>query len=392
MIQFTTLPPLSLYIHFPWCVKKCPYCDFNSHEQKSDFDENQYIDCLLKDAEQALPAIWGRPIHSVFMGGGTPSLFSPEAMDRLLSQLRSLLAIRPEIEITMEANPGTFDFGNNKEKFHEFRAAGINRLSIGVQSFNNEHLLSLGRIHDYSQAITAIETAQQADFNSINLDLMYGLPNQSIKQALADIQTAVDLQPSHLSHYQLTIEPNTYFYSKPPTLPDDDSSWEMQNQCQAILAKHDYLHYEISAYSQSNYQCKHNLNYWKFGDYLGIGAGAHSKISNAQYQHINREWRVKNPRDYIDKVMSGTHIGGTQVLTRSDIGLEFMMNALRLSDGFDIDVFNRHTGCQINLVDKALNEAEKNNWITRDINRIEPTEIGKRFLNDLMGLFVSDHD
>jgi len=390
MIQFTTLPPLSLYIHFPWCVKKCPYCDFNSHEKKSDFDETRYIDALLKDAELALPTIWGRTIHSVFMGGGTPSLFSPESMDRLLSQLRSLFTIRPEIEITMEANPGTFDFGDNKEKFTEFNHAGINRLSIGVQSFNNDHLQALGRIHNNEQAITAIETAQQANFNSINLDLMYGLPNQSIKQALADIHTAVDLNPDHISHYQLTIEPNTYFHSKPPVLPSDDASWDMQCQCQDVLATKNYLHYEISAYSKDKFQCKHNLNYWNFGDYLGIGAGAHSKISDAQQQNITREWRLKNPQDYMDKILKNSHIGGTQILTRKDIGLEFMMNALRLNDGFDIDVFTRHTGCQINLIDSALNEAEQRKWITRNVKRIQPTDIGKQYLNDLMELFVPD--
>ncbi len=390
MIQFTTLPPLSLYIHFPWCVKKCPYCDFNSHEQKSDFDETRYIDSLLKDAEQALPTIWGRSIHSIFMGGGTPSLFSPESIDRLLSQLRSLLAIRPEIEITMEANPGTFDFGSNKEKFREFRSAGINRLSIGVQSFNDEHLLALGRVHNKEQAIIAIETAQQAEFNSINLDLMYGLPGQDNKQALSDIQTAVDLQAQHLSHYQLTIEPNTYFHKVPPVLPDDDQSWEMQIQCQEVLAKNNYQHYEISAYSKTDQHCKHNLNYWHFGDYLGIGAGAHSKISNAHQQNINREWRLKNPRDYMENVNKGKHIGGSQILTRNDIGLEFMMNALRLTDGFEIDVYNRHTGCQINLIDTALNEAEQKNWITRDTNKIQPTETGKRYLNNLMELFLND--
>jgi len=390
MIQFTSLPPLSLYIHFPWCVKKCPYCDFNSHEQKSDFDETRYIDSLLKDAEQALPTIWGRSIHSIFMGGGTPSLFSPESIDRLLSQLRSLLAIRPEIEITMEANPGTFDFGSNKEKFREFRSAGINRLSIGVQSFNDEHLLALGRVHNKEQAIIAIETAQQAEFNSINLDLMYGLPGQDKKQALSDIQTAVDLQAEHLSHYQLTIEPNTYFHKVPPVLPDDDQSWEMQIQCQEVLAKNNYQHYEISAYSKTDQHCKHNFNYWHFGDYLGIGAGAHSKISNAHQQNINREWRLKNPRDYMENVNQGKHIGGSQILTRKDIGLEFMMNALRLTDGFEIDVYNRHTGCQINMIDTALNEAEQKNWITIDIKKIQPTETGKRYLNNLMELFLSD--
>ncbi|MFV1982246.1 MAG: radical SAM family heme chaperone HemW [Thiohalomonadales bacterium] len=390
MIQFTTLPPLSLYIHFPWCVKKCPYCDFNSHEQKSDFDEIRYIDCLLKDVELVLPTIWGRTIHSVFMGGGTPSLFSPESMDRLLLQLRSLLAIRPEIEITMEANPGTFDFGSNTEKFKEFKDAGINRLSIGVQSFNNEHLQSLGRIHDKNQAIIAIETALKANFNSINLDLMYGLPGQNIKQALSDIQTAIDTQPTHISHYQLTIEPNTYFFTKPPVLPNEDDSWEMQQKCQDILAKHNFKHYEISAYSIENYQCKHNLNYWNFGDYLGIGAGAHSKISNAQQQNINREWRVKNPRDYMEKVNQNQHIGGSQILSRKDIGLEFMMNALRLTNGFEIEIFNRHTGCQVNLIDSVLNEAEDKQLIIRDIKRIQPTEKGKRYLNDLMALFVPD--
>jgi len=390
MIQFTTLPPLSLYIHFPWCVKKCPYCDFNSHEKKSDFDENRYIDCLIKETELLLPTIWGRSIHSVFMGGGTPSLFSPDSMARLLSQLRSLLNIRPEIEITMEANPGTFDIGEHSEKFIEFKDAGINRLSIGVQSFNNDFLQALGRIHDKQQAFSAIETAKQAGFDSINLDLMYGLPGQNIVQAVADIHTAINSNVSHISHYQLTIEPNTYFFNRPPVLPNDENSWQMQIQCQTALADNHFEQYEISAYSLKDKQCKHNVNYWKFGDYLGIGAGAHSKISNAQYQNITREWRVKNPRDYMEKVPNNTHIGDTQVLSRKDIGLEFMMNALRLSNGFDIEVFTRHTGCQISLIDTVLNQAEKKGWINRDVKRITTTETGKHYLNDVMALFVPD--
>lgn len=384
MIQFTSLPPLSLYIHFPWCVKKCPYCDFNSHQQNSDFDEKKYIAALKCDAEYSLPQIWGRQIHSIFMGGGTPSLFSPDSMDDLLAHFRSIFSIRPEVEITMEANPGSFEQG----KFSEFRQLGINRLSIGIQSFSDSQLQALGRIHNSREAITAVETAHKVGFENINIDIMYALPQQTLKQAVEDINQAIALQTNHISHYQLTIEPNTLFHKAPPKLPNDDLSWEMQIACQAQLANNSYPQYEISAYANKHNQCRHNINYWQFGDYLGIGAGAHGKISNAQFQYVEREWKIKHPRDYMNKVARQQHIGGVQKLSRKDIALEFMMNTLRLNAGFAIDLFPRHCGLQLDLVDTALREAEQKGWIERDLKNIRATNKGRQYLNDLTALFM----
>jgi len=386
MFNFANLPPLSLYIHFPWCVQKCPYCDFNSHELKNTLNEKAYIDALISDLEQELPLFWGRSISSIFMGGGTPSLFSPESIDRLLSALRARLTFAPDIEITMEANPGTVEPG----KFNEFNAAGINRLSIGIQSFSDEKLKSLGRIHGRKQAIRAAELAHDAGFNSFNLDLMYGLPNQSIQQAIEDIETAMALEPEHLSHYQLTIEPNTFFHHQPPVTPDDDMLWEMQQACQSNLAKHDYIQYEISAYAKESYQCQHNLNYWQFGDYLGIGAGAHGKLTHAPEQKITRSWKVKQPQDYLNKAATETRISGQKTLSREDASFEFMMNVLRLNNGFATELFQQHVGLPISTVEKALKQAEDKGWIHWDIKRIKPSETGKQFLNDLLELFIPD--
>jgi len=376
MFNFNSLPPLALYIHFPWCVQKCPYCDFNSHELKSSLDEKTYINALINDLEQELPSFWGRSISSIFMGGGTPSLFSPESIDQLLSALRARLTFAPDIEITMEANPGTIEL----EKFKEFSSAGINRLSIGIQSFNDDKLKSLGRIHGRKEAIRAAELAHDAGFNSFNLDLMYGLPNQSLKQAVDDIETAIALEPKHLSHYQLTIEPNTYFYHKPPTVPDDDNLWEMQEACQTSIAKHGYSQYEISAYAKEGYQCQHNLNYWQFGDYIGIGAGAHGKLTNAPEQKIHRSWKVKQPQDYLEKAVNEKRIAGEKVLTRDDASFEFMMNALRLNNGFETEIFQQHVGLPISVVENALKQAEEKGWISWELKRIKPTDTGRQYL------------
>lgn len=384
VFNFTNLPPLSLYIHFPWCVQKCPYCDFNSHELKKELNEKKYIDALISDLEQELPLFWGRSISSIFMGGGTPSLFSPESIDQLISALRARLTFAPDIEITMEANPGTVELG----KFKEFSSAGINRLSIGIQSFSDDKLEKLGRIHGRKEAIRAAELAHDAGFNSFNLDLMYGLPNQSLQQAVEDIETAIALEPKHLSHYQLTIEPNTFFHHQPPPTPDDDKLWEMQEACQTSIAKHGYAQYEISAYAKDGYQCQHNLNYWQFGDYLGIGAGAHGKLTNAPEQKINRSWKVKQPQEYLDKAASEKRIAGEKILTRDDATFEFMMNALRLNNGFETEVFQQHVGLPISIVEKALKQAEEKEWISWDLKRIKPTDTGRQYLNNLLELFM----
>lgn len=388
MFNFTTLPPLALYIHFPWCVQKCPYCDFNSHELKKTLDEKKYIDALISDLEQELPSFWGRSISSIFMGGGTPSLFSPESIDQLISALRARLTFAPDIEITMEANPGTVELG----KFNEFRAAGINRLSIGIQSFDEDKLQKLGRIHGRKEAIRAAELAHDAGFNSFNLDLMYGLPNQSLAQAVEDIETAIALEPKHLSHYQLTIEPNTFFHHQPPVTPDDDMLWEMQLTCQERLAKHDYAQYEISAYAKEGYQCQHNLNYWQFGDYLGIGAGAHGKLTNAPEQKIIRSWKVKQPQDYLNNAATDKRISGEKILSRDDASFEFMMNALRLNEGFETEVFQQHVGLPISIIEKALKQAEEKDWISWDLKRIKPTDTGRQYLNNLLELFMQEDE
>ncbi len=386
MFHFRALPPLSLYIHFPWCVKKCPYCDFNSHELKTTLDEKNYIAALLADLEQELPFFWGRSISSIFMGGGTPSLFSAESMDTLLSGLRARLNLAADIEITLEANPGTLEQG----RFAEFRAAGINRLSIGIQSFNDAQLQKLGRIHDSKQAITAAEQASASGFDSFNLDLMYGLPGQDMQQALTDLQTAIDLQPPHLSHYQLTIEPNTLFYHHPPITASDDQLWEMQQQCQALLHKHGYQHYEISAYAKTGHQCRHNLNYWQFGDYIGIGAGAHGKLSRADEQSIVRSWKVRHPNDYLQHAHSEQRIAGTTTLKQNDAAFEFMMNALRLSEGFATELFQQHCGLPVSQIQHALQQAQDKGWIDWQLHHIRPTARGQQYLNNLLELFVPE--
>ncbi|MCF6218161.1 MAG: radical SAM family heme chaperone HemW [Gammaproteobacteria bacterium] len=384
MFNFTTLPPLSLYIHIPWCVKKCPYCDFNSHEMGAGLLQGDYIEALLSDLEQELPRIWGRKVVSIFIGGGTPSLFSPESLDLLLSGVRARVNLLADCEITLEANPGTVEAG----KFSEFRSVGINRLSIGIQSFNDDMLRRLGRIHGRREAIAAAEQAHDAGFECFNFDLMFGLPGQNIKIAAQDIATAIDLQPAHLSYYQLTLEPNTLFHHQPPVLPVDDAVWAMQQQGQQALAQGGFGQYEVSAYAQNGMQCRHNSNYWQFGDYLGIGAGAHAKISDANQQSITRSWKIKQPAMYLGVASSPAVLGGEQVLGRADAGLEFMMNALRLKAGFNTELFAQHTGLPITQVEGALKRLEQKGLIEWGLNTIKTTEHGWRYLDSVVGEFL----
>ncbi|PHS68867.1 MAG: YggW family oxidoreductase [Methylophaga sp.] len=384
MFNFTSLPPLSLYIHVPWCIKKCPYCDFNSHKSPEALPEHAYVDALIHDLEQEVPYIWGRTVQSIFIGGGTPSLFSAEAYERLFSSIRALLPLSPHVEITLEANPGTFE----AQRFADYRALGINRLSIGIQSFNDQSLTTLGRIHNRQQAIKAVETAHKVGFENFNLDLMFGLPHQTEKTAQHDIDTAISLSPSHISYYQLTMEPNTLFYQQPPKLPDEDNiiDWQLANQDR--LAKAGYIQYEISAYAQDNKQCQHNINYWKFGDYIGIGAGAHGKISDASKQSITRRSKQKQPQKYLETAGSQTVIQTEEKISKKDIGFEFMLNALRLTDGFPTPLFYQHAGLPISHIDQALQQAEQQQLLTRDIHFIRPTEKGLRYLNTLIELFL----
>lgn len=382
-LQLSALPPLSLYVHIPWCVKKCPYCDFNSHEANADggFPEAEYLAALRADLESSLPLIWGRKIHTIFIGGGTPSLLSAQGLDRLMSDIRTLLPMDSDIEITMEANPGTFE----ADKFKSYRASGINRLSIGIQSFNSAHLEKLGRIHDGNQAMRAVEIAQKY-FDNFNLDVMYALPSQSLEEARLDIQTAINAAPPHLSLYHLTLEPNTVFAKYPPQVPDEDQSADMQDMIAELTAAHGYENYEVSAYAQKGRRAKHNLNYWQFGDYLGIGAGAHSKLS---FPHrIVRQVRYKQPASYLEKMRLGSAISEEAEIERSALGFEFMLNAMRLTDGVPVNLFAERTGLTINAIDKQLNEAESRQLLYRDHQLIRPTILGRRFLNDLQEIFL----
>lgn len=382
-VNFQALPPLSLYIHIPWCVRKCPYCDFNSHEARGDFPEQAYVDALLRDLESALPLIWGRKVYSIFIGGGTPSLLSGEALTRLLTQVRMLLPLAHEAEITLEANPGTVEAG----KFAAFRDAGVNRLSLGIQSFSDTHLRALGRIHSGDEARCAIEIAQR-HFGNINLDLMYALPQQMQAQALQDVQTALQFKPQHLSCYHLTLEPNTLFAHQPPPLPDDDASSEMQQGIEELLAAHGYEHYETSAFALPGSRSRHNLNYWQFGDYLGIGAGAHSKLSF--HDKVIRQARHKQPQTYMDGVTQGAQIQSEQQLGKDDLAFEFMMNALRLNDGFDERLFQERTSLPLLLVRGELEQAEQKGLLLREAKKIAPTVAGRRFLNDLLQIFLHE--
>lgn len=386
MQQFSELPPLSLYLHFPWCIEKCPYCDFNSHALKDPLPEQAYIDALLADLDAQLPLIWGRPLHSIFMGGGTPSLFSVQAMETLLSALRARLNFPPDLEITLEANPGTAE----QERFRGYRDAGINRLSVGVQSFNNRHLQQLGRIHDAREAIHAVEMAHQAGFDNINIDLMYGLPGQNVTESRSDLHMAMALGPTHVSHYQLTIEPNTLFYHQPPELPDEDRIIDIEDACREFLAEHGFVRYEISAYAQAGRQCAHNLNYWLYGDYLGIGAGAHGKLTKVAEQRILRRWNVKHPRDYLQAHNDAQRIAGTSVPDEAETAFEFMLNGLRLIQGFDSALIAQRCGFPVTKLDKPLQTAEQQGWIEWGLNNIRPSELGLQYLNNLTELFLPD--
>ena len=382
-VALPALPPLALYVHIPWCVRKCPYCDFNSHEARADLPEQRYVAALTADLEHALPLVWGRRVYSVFFGGGTPSLLSARALGEILSAIRSRLPLAPDAEITLEANPGTME----ARKFADFRALGINRLSLGIQSFDPPLLKALGRIHDERQARAAIEMAH-ASFETFNLDLMYGLPGQTAAQAEADIRAAIESAPTHVSAYHLTIEPNTYFHRYPPRVPDEDACAAMQERTEALLAQAGFTHYETSAFARPGRECRHNLNYWRFGDYLGIGAGAHSKISF--HDRIVREMRFKQPREYLARAAAGDAVQERHAIERRELGFEFMMNALRLAEGFDVTLFAERTGLPLMAVDRPLAAAEAKGLVERDHLHIRPTALGRRFLNDLLQLFLPE--
>ncbi len=382
--RLTTLPPLSLYIHLPWCVRKCPYCDFNSHEtHNGNIPENDYVAALIRDLENALPQIWGRKVVSIFFGGGTPSLFSAHSIDAILTAVRTLLPMEHLAEVTLEANPGTVE----AQKFADFHSAGINRLSLGIQSFNSLHLEALGRIHDGNESHHAVEIAQR-NFDNVNLDLMYALPGQTLAEAHEDIQHACTLGIAHISAYHLTLEPNTLFHRYPPSLPDDDLAAEMQIMIEQTLASNGYTNYETSAFSQPGLESRHNLNYWLFGDYLGIGAGAHSKISFAD--RIVRQMRYKQPKEYLSWSALDTPLQDQHEVGRDERGFEFMMNALRLTAGFSSEMFQQRTGLPITAIQQQLNEAEQRGLIVRDHLRVTPTPVGRRFLNDLLQIFLPE--
>ena len=383
---FTAPIPLALYVHIPWCARKCPYCDFNSHEAREPLPERAYVDALLADLEQDLPRVWGRRIDSLFIGGGTPSLFSAEALDRLLSGLRARLPLRPDLEITLEANPGTVE----RSKFAEFREVGINRLSIGVQSFDDGHLHALGRIHDRRAAIAAAEAAHAAGLDNFNLDLMFGLPGQTVEQALTDIACALALQPAHLSYYQLTLEPNTRFYRSPPLLPDDETIDVIQDRAQEELARHGYPRYEVSAYARADRRCRHNLNYWEFGDYLGIGAGAHGKLTDPAAGQIQRLWKVKHPRDYLARAGTPAGVGGDAPVREAELPLEFLMNALRLVEGVPAALFGERAGLPLAALEPGWSQARTRGLLESDPERLQASELGLRFLNDLLQAFMPE--
>ena len=386
LLQLPALPPLSLNVHLPWCLKKCPYCDFNSHELRAgdgggELPEQRYLAALRADLESALPLIWGRNVHSIFIGGGTPSLFSPQAIDQLLGDIRARLKLDPDCEITLEANPGTFE----KDRFKAFRRAGVNRLSIGVQSFNDDHLKALGRVHDRAQAIAAVEEAAQA-FDTFNLDIMYALPGQTLQNLEQDMQVALALQPKHISIYHLTIEPNTYFAKFPPVIPEDDMAYAMLDRITELTTAQGMTRYEVSAYAQPGHRCWHNLNYWQYGDYLGIGAGAHSKLS---FPHrIIRQVRSREPKLYMDNALRGNAIAQDEEVPRADLPFEYMLNTLRLREGFDLLQFSERTGLAVTAIQKGLAAGEAKGLLVRDLNRVTPTEKGFDFLSDLQSLFL----
>jgi putative oxygen-independent coproporphyrinogen III oxidase len=375
------MPPLSLYVHLPWCLHKCPYCDFNSHELQGELPEQRYLDAVIADLEAALPLVWGRVVHSIFIGGGTPSLFSPQGIDQLLGDVRARLKLTADCEITLEANPGTFE----KERFRAFRAAGVTRLSVGVQSFNDDHLKALGRVHNRAQAVAALEEAALA-FDTFNLDLMYALPGQSMEQLEDDLGQAIGFMPPHLSVYHLTIEPNTVFAKFPPRVPDDDSAYAMLDRITEITSNAGYERYEVSAYAKPGHRCWHNVNYWEFGDYLGLGAGAHGKLS---FPHrVLRQVRYREPRLYMENSLAGNAVAQSEEVPRGQLPFEFMLNALRLREGFLLSRFSERTGLPLSAIEQPLREAESKGLIERDLTHVRPTQRGFDFLSDLQQLFL----
>ncbi|QDH69153.1 radical SAM family heme chaperone HemW [Lysobacter alkalisoli] len=397
------LPPLSLYVHLPWCVRKCPYCDFNSHEGRGPLPFDGYVDALIRDLDFDLPLVWGRTVHSVFFGGGTPSLFPPETINRFLQEASARLRFAPGCEITLETNPGTAEHG----RFELYREAGVNRLSFGIQSFDDGCLQRLGRIHDSNEAEAAVRLARDAGFDNFNLDLMYALPEQTLAMAERDLERAIALQPTHISHYQLTLEPNTLFAVKPPPgIPDDDASWDIQERCQALLAEAGYAQYEVSAYARPGRQCVHNLNYWHYGDYLGIGAGAHGKITlpasadappaqvaGARIDRdgtVLRRWKQKHPARYQADAGTAAAIGGGEAVAPAQRPFEFMLNALRLVDGFRLGEFIARTGLDVEAIRPRLDDAIARGWLERDGTTLRPTPRGRQFTNDLVSLFLED--
>jgi len=378
-------PPLSLYIHLPWCVRKCPYCDFNSHGAKGALPFDGYVDALVRDLEHDLPLVWGRTVHTVFFGGGTPSLFPPDAIDRILQAASARLRFAPDAEITLEANPGTAEHGH----FDGYRAAGVNRISFGIQSFDDGCLQRLGRIHDSGEAEAAVKLAQDAGFDNLNLDLMYALPGQDLAMAERDLERAFALQPAHISHYQLTLEPNTVFFARPPKgIPDDDAAWDIQEHCQALLAQAGYGHYETSAYARPGRQCAHNLNYWRYGDYLGIGAGAHGKITLGAEQTILRRWKHKHPTTWMEAAGTAGAIGGDDRIDPQRRPFEYMLNALRLHEGFALADFEVRTGLSRDTLAPALARAREREWLAVSDTHVVPTALGQRFANDVIELFL----
>ena len=376
------LPPLALYIHIPWCVRKCPYCDFNSHAASPVLPEQEYVDALLADLDQDLHAAYGRELTSIFFGGGTPSLFSAEALGRLLQGVEQRIPFAADIEITLEANPGTFE----QEKFVAYRKLGINRLSIGIQSFQQEKLEALGRIHNGDEAVRAAGMARQAGFDNFNLDLMHGLPDQSLDDALSDLRQAIALQPTHISWYQLTLEPNTVFWNQPPVLPEDDTLWDIQEAGQALLAEHGYAQYEVSAYAQAGRPARHNLNYWSFGDFIGIGAGAHGKLSHPDGR-IVRTWKTRLPKDYLNPAKSFQ--AGEKSLSNDEMPFEFLMNALRLTAGVESRLYPERTGLSLETLAEGRREAEQSGLLQVEPSRLAATERGQLFLNDLLQQFLN---
>ena len=378
VVKLALLPPLALYVHIPWCVRKCPYCDFNSHERSGALPETEYVNKLLEDLESLLPSVWGRRLTSVFIGGGTPSLFAPQSIDALLSGVRARLPLEPGAEITLEANPGTVEAA----RFRGFRDAGVSRISVGVQSFDDAMLRALGRIHGADEARRAVDSALAA-FDNVNLDLMYGLPGQTMAMARADLEAGVSTGVPHLSAYQLTIEPNTVFFSKPPQLPEHDLSADMQIMIEEVLKKNEFQHYETSAFAKPGHRCRHNLNYWEFGDYLGIGAGAHGKVSFPD--RVTRHSRIKQPREYL---AADSTLADEKTIAPGELPFEFMLNALRLSDGFPIELFQARTGLPFSSVLASLEIAEAKGLIERDLKHVRPSAKGQRFLNELLELFL----